>query len=131
MSGGLDDAAAAGDARLNLLTLRAADLRATARFYEVLGFAFTEERHGVGPAHLASLSYGPHSWTLELYPATCAVDTNALRLGFEVANLEATLERLVATGGQVVTKPRTGPHGRRAVVGDPDGRRVELVERAA
>jgi lactoylglutathione lyase len=119
----------AGGVRLNLLTLRAADLRATARFYEVLGFAFAEERHGVGPEHLASISDGAHSWTLELYPATCAVDTQALRLGFEVANLDAMLERLVAAGGQIVTKPRTGPQGRRAVVGDPDGRRVELVER--
>ncbi|MBN8627402.1 MAG: VOC family protein [Planctomycetes bacterium] len=122
------DAAAAG-ARLNLLTLRAADLRATAAFYEVLGFTFAAERHGVGPEHLASISDGPHSWTLELYPATCAVDTQALRLGFEVANLDEMLERLVAAGGQVATKPRTGPQGRRAVVGDPDGRRVELVER--
>ncbi|MGC3966789.1 MAG: VOC family protein [Pirellulales bacterium] len=91
--------------RLNLLALRAANLRATAAFYETLGFTFTSERHGAGPEHLASVRSGSCLWNLELYPATCAVDTQAVRLGFDVSDLDAMLARLIASGGQVVTKP--------------------------
>lgn len=113
---------------LNLLVLRAAELRATAAFYEALGFTFVTERHGQGPEHLASVAMEASPLVLELYPASCAVDTQAVRLGFTVPNLATALERLTAAGGALVTPPRTSPHGRKAVVSDPDGRRVELLE---
>lgn len=113
---------------LHLLVLRAAELRATAAFYEALGFTFTTERHGSGPEHLASIATEASPLVLELYPASCSVDTQAVRLGFTVPNLAAALERLTAAGGAIVTAPRTSPHGRKAVVADPDGRRVELLE---
>ena len=113
---------------LNLLVLRAAELRATAAFYEALGFAFTTERHGQGPEHLASIATETSPLVLELYPASCSVDTQAVRLGFRVPNLTSALERITAAGGTIVTAPRTSPRGRKAVVADPDGRRVELLE---
>lgn len=115
---------------LHLLVLRAAELRATAAFYEALGFTFVAERHGAGPEHLASVATAESPLVLELYPASCAVDTQAVRLGFTVPNLPAALERITAAGGAIVTAPRTGPRGRKAVVADPDGRRVELMELA-
>lgn len=116
---------------LNLLVLRAAELRATAAFYEALGFAFTTERHGQGPEHLASVATSESQLVLELYPASCSVDTQAVRLGFTVPNLATAIEQLTAAGGTIVTAPRTAPRGRKAVVSDPDGRRVELLESIA
>ncbi len=113
---------------LHLLVLRAAELRATAAFYEAFGFRFVAERHGAGPEHLASIATAESPLVLELYPASCAVDTQAVRLGFTVPHLATALERATAAGGSLVTAPRIGPHGRKAVVADPDGRRVELLE---
>lgn len=49
-------------------------------------------------------------------------------LAFEVADLEASVERLVQSGGTVIESTRTMTHGCEMVfLSDPDGTRVELV----
>lgn len=48
---------------------------------------------------------------------------------FEVADTEEALERLVDLGGHVVEPARDTPHGRVAMVADPEGARFSLLRR--
>jgi catechol-2,3-dioxygenase len=108
---------------LNLLVLKTRQVEHVRAFYECLGVAFSEERHGGGPAHYAGQA---GATVLEVYPlpddGTAADRTT--RLGFAVADLEKVLESLRASGTPVASPPRVN----RVVVRDPDGRAVELLD---
>jgi len=110
---------------LNLVVIRSADLDRAARFYEALGVRLSRERHGSGPEHLAG-SAG--AVTLEIYPRGNAGETLGTRIGFRVASVAAAITAVQAVGGSVASPPHDSPWGLRAVVVDPDGHRVELVE---
>ena len=112
---------------LNLIVLRVKDIDASARFYAALGITFKREQHGRGPIHLTGEA---GQVLLELYPAGQGACSEAVRLGFSVCSLEGMLESIAAAGGTVVSEPKPGPGGVRAVLADPDGNRVELVESA-
>jgi lactoylglutathione lyase len=74
---------------------------------------------------LASESGGQ---VFELYPMTDdASATSATRIGFCVPDVDAAYAELVAAGGTSVAPPKDSPWGRRVVVADPDGHRVELT----
>jgi lactoylglutathione lyase len=116
-----------GSIQLNLVVLRSPDRQRLASFYEQLGLVFVQHRHGSGPEH-HSCEAG--QVVFEIYPlleGTTA--TTATRLGFAVDNVDVSVERLTAAGGIVVSPPQASPWGRRAVIDDPDGHRVELTER--
>jgi lactoylglutathione lyase len=116
------------DARLNLVVLRSPDVERARRFYERLGLTFTRHRHGNGPEHHASEG-GPV--VFEIYPAEGAAQATAhVRLGFQVPSVDDLLSRLHAEGTEIVSAPKDSPWGRRAVVTDPDGHRIELIESA-
>ena len=106
--------------RCTLIVLRCADIDMARSFYEALGARFVEEKHGEGPRHYAA-SIG--RMTLELYPGEADVGT---RVGFGVADVDATVTVLQALGASVRSAPKDSAWGRRAVVLDPDGRSVEL-----
>jgi predicted enzyme related to lactoylglutathione lyase len=55
--------------------------------------------------------------------------TTGTRLGFQVDAVDALIPGLVEAGGSVVVAAGDVPGGRRAVVSDPDGHRVELLQR--
>lgn len=115
-----------GTVGLNLVVLRVADLERAERFYSLLGLKFQRHRHGKGPEHLCAELGGA---VFELYPQTAegAVSTGA-RVGFKVASVDAVLAVLAEYPGAVVTPAQDSEWGRRAVVKDPDGHRVELVQ---
>ena len=64
---------------------------------------------------------------IELYPlpADAGPADASTRLGFAVPDLDAVLAKLAAA---VVSGPLATEWGRRAVVRDPDGRKVELTD---
>src|SRR5262249_24705046 len=64
---------------VNLLVLRCKDIEVTRRFYEQLGLAFVEEKHGKGPQHYAWESRG---FVLELYPTAEGQAPDNVRIGF-------------------------------------------------
>jgi catechol 2,3-dioxygenase-like lactoylglutathione lyase family enzyme len=114
---------------LNLVVIRSPDLERSKRFYEALGLTLHKERHGNGPEHYSS-QLGPTAF--EIYPVPQRVDaTLTPRLGFQVPSVDRTLALLQALGTPVVSEPMPSPWGRRAVVRDPDGRRVEITEPTA
>lgn len=110
------------DIKLNLLVLKTHHLDRLKEFYSALGVSFVEERHGDGPLHLAARV---GEVVIELYPLQNGEADSTTRLGFAVPDLDAVLERL---GAAVVSGPAMTAWGRRAVVKDPDGRKVEVVQ---
>lgn len=112
--------------RLRLVVIRAADVVATASFYEALGLTLAHEQHGSGPAHRAAVL--ADGTVFEIYPAHEDAGTRGVRLGFEVTSSEAVLDAALTWGGVVIRPPGETPWGRQAVVRDPAGHTVEISE---
>ncbi|TXF85029.1 glyoxalase/bleomycin resistance/extradiol dioxygenase family protein [Neolewinella aurantiaca] len=109
--------------KLNLIVIRSANPEELAEWYAHFGLTFEYHRHGNGPMHYSADVNGV---TMEIYPlkrSQTEVDLS-LRLGFEVENLDS----LTAQIADVISPPKQSEWGYRAVVADPEGRRVELVE---
>lgn len=99
------------------------------QFYQILGLTFDKHRHGSGPEHFVCEQGGI---VFEIYPRNGETDaTTATRLGFRVLSVDDIVEKLRQAGAEIVSAPRDSPWGRRAVVADPDGHRVELAEPAS
>ena len=111
---------------LNLVVLRSPDLARAAAFYTRLGLQFSQHRHGSGPEHYAAEFPGG---VFELYPLSSdGASTLGTRIGFRVPSVDAALAALSEYPAAVVTPARDSEWGRRAVVADPDGHRIELIQ---
>jgi catechol 2,3-dioxygenase-like lactoylglutathione lyase family enzyme len=111
---------------LNLVVLRSADMARSAEFYSRLGLRFARHQHGNGPEHFAA-ELG--SGVFELYPLSPdGPPTAGTRIGFRVPSLEIALAGLTEYPSAVVSPPKDSQWGRRAVVMDPDGHRIELIQ---
>jgi len=110
---------------LNLLVIRAKHPAKLAEFYRCLGLEFLLEQHGTGPEHYCSVQNGA---VFEIYPKQeCEPSTSGTRLGFAVERIDNIVEA-VKNQAQVLTRPQNSHWGRRAVLVDPEGHRVELLE---
>lgn len=111
---------------LSLVVIRSRDIEKLAEFYSAVGLSFVRHRHGRGLEHFSSSDRGT---VFEIYPATKPDEsTSPARLGFSVPSLATTLERLRKLNAKVLTEPSDSPYGRRAVVRDFEGHKVELYE---
>jgi predicted enzyme related to lactoylglutathione lyase len=114
---------------LNLIVLRSPDIQRAVTFYRRLGLDFTLHRHGKGVEHFAAELPGG---VFELYPQTAdAPSTLGTRIGFSVPSVDAVIAALADHPGAVISPAKDSEWGRRAVIADPDGHRVELVEAKA
>ncbi|MCW3096411.1 MAG: Glyoxalase/bleomycin resistance protein/dioxygenase [Chthonomonadaceae bacterium] len=112
--------------RLNLVVIRSGDIERSTRFYTSLGLHLEKHRRGNGPEHFASEYEGG---VFEIYPRQEENDSTAgVRIGFQVAKVDVLVQKLAEEGAAVISPPKSSPWGRRAVVEDPDGHRVELTE---
>ena len=113
---------------LSLLVIRAKDMDRLVVFYTALGFHFTRHRHGTGPEHL-SCTMG--ETVFEIYPSKDASEsTVSTRFGFSVPSLSDALGQLRPLNATVLVEPSDTEFGRRAVVKDFEGHKVELYEKA-
>ena len=110
---------------VSLLVVYSSDIAQLSDFYRALGLDLVEEQHGSGPRHF-SCRLG--STLLELYPAGERHPVGTLRFGLTVTDVDAVAQAAEGQGGSIVTAPTDSPWGRRAVIADPDGNRVELNE---
>lgn len=109
----------------NLIVIRSRDLDRAAEFYAALGLSLKRHSHGNGPLHLASENAGQ---VFEIYPlGENGQGTSAARIGFSVPSVDEAYSALLSAGGKEVSAPKLSPWGRRAVISDPDGHRVELT----
>jgi lactoylglutathione lyase len=105
--------------------IRSRDIDRAVTFYQMLGMRFTQHSHGNGPEHYTSETA---DLVFELYPLTSSqMPTIAMRLGFQVDDLDGLVVELDAIGATIVSPPQDSPWGRRAVVKDFDGHTVELT----
>ena len=117
--------------RIDALVMTTTRLKAMVAFYRALGMPLVEERHDDGPLHFAC-ELGPPdaSAHVAIYQAKPGDETRAgvrsSLIGFRVASLDVAVRAAVAAGARVEIAPEDVPWGRRAIVVDPDGRRVEL-----
>jgi lactoylglutathione lyase len=117
-------------ASLSLLVLKTRQVDQLRWFYSALGIELNEEQHGKGPVHYAGRA---GDVVLEVYPLTdnAALADSTIRLGFAVASLSKIMEALQTLGIPVISSPAKSRWGFRAVVRDPVGRAIELIEREA
>jgi lactoylglutathione lyase len=115
--------------RLNLLVIRSEEPARAVGFYELLGLHFQEEQHGKGPVHWAAQSVG---LVMEIYPARSSDEVDrTTRLGFDVNDVQSAVATLQEHGLEIVNDPKQTQWGLRAVVKDPDGRSVELIQQTS
>lgn len=111
---------------LSLVVLYVSDLPSSVAFYSALGLRFVDEKHGSGPLHY-SVSL-PGGTVMELYPRGNR-EASRTRLGFTVTDLDAAVASVEAASGRgPVGPPDRRADGLVAVMLDPDGNKVELVE---
>ena len=109
---------------LKRLALKTPHLEPMRAFYQAIGIAFAEEKHGNGPVHYAG-KVG--DTVVEIYPLPQGTPDATTRLGFSVPSLTAVVAALRGLG-LILTDLEPFRWGLRAVVRDPDGRAVELYE---
>jgi catechol 2,3-dioxygenase-like lactoylglutathione lyase family enzyme len=113
---------------INLVVLRSPDMERAAAFYTRLGLQFVKHRHGAGEEHLAAELAGG---VFELYPAKDGHEsTLGTRVGFTVPSVDDALAALGDYPDAIVSPAKDSQWGRRAVVRDPDGHKVEIVQRS-
>ena len=128
------------DRRLNFVALSVSDLEKLVAFYrDVLGVPLHDTSHDsekqdpwYGADHAA------YSWAdgafihFALYPKhePQRPVTTAAQIGFQVVDVDAAHERVVASGAKVVEEPRDEPWGRTARYLDPDGNIVSITAAA-
>lgn len=114
------------EVQLNLVVIQSSNIEQAAMFYQRLGLSFIKHKHGNGLEHFASELGGV---TFEIYPCrTGTVAKTAVRLGFRVSFVDSLAHELEQYGALIVSPPADSVWGRRAVVADPDGHRVELTQ---
>ena len=112
---------------INLVVLKASDIHRAASFYQLLGISMERHQHGSGPWHYCTQL---NDLVFEIYPNQSDEDAPAsTRLGFQVDDLDSTLQHLQEHGVKVLRHKATSPWGFRAVVEDFAGHRVELIEK--
>jgi Predicted enzyme related to lactoylglutathione lyase len=112
---------------LNLVVLRSFDIERAVAFYSKLGLHFTKHRHGNGPEHYsAELAHT----VFELYPHSGDGPSSlGTRIGFSVSSVDEAIQTLTDYPAAVISLPKDSEWGRRAVVADPDGHRIELLQK--
>jgi lactoylglutathione lyase len=114
---------------LNLVVLRCADIDRATAFYSKLGLNFTKHRHGNGPEHYSAELAGA---VFELYPQSAdGASSLGTRIGFSVSSVDEVIRALSAYPTAVVSQSKDSEWGRRAIVADPDGHRIELLQVSA
>lgn len=111
--------------QLSHLVIRAEEPQRLVPFYEALGFNFSREKHGRSPEHFAaSLGTG----VLEIYPlASGQTETNGVRLGFKVPDIEAACAAAQRANGLLVSALKVTSWGRQATLRDLAGHVVDTT----
>ena len=113
---------------LNLIVIRTNQLKVLMEFYQCFELKFDYHRHGKGVMHYScEMNNGV---VFEIYPLLKSQTSPDIstRLGFTVQSLTNTIQQLEKLNATIVQVPKMTEWGKRAVVKDWDGRKVELIE---
>lgn len=111
---------------LCLLVIRSPNIDRAVTFYQGLGLVFIKHAHGAGPEHYTC---DAGDLVFEIYPLREGeASTTSVRLGFRVPAVDDAVAALERLGAEAVSPPANSSWGRRAVLVDFDGHRVEIME---
>lgn len=110
--------------------IRTSKIEEVKTFYQGLGIQLVEEQHGNGPIHY---SYVQDQLVIEIYPGDEGSlpgwkNAGAMMLGFYVKDIKEIIDQIDILKGKVISNRTENKRGFRAVLEDPDGRRIELIE---
>ncbi|KYG60966.1 lactoylglutathione lyase [Bdellovibrio bacteriovorus] len=110
------------------ITLNTSQLQNMLVFYQIIGFQFTSTKVDKGSEMQRALHNGVE-FTLYANKNVEASRVPSLQLGFKVTNLVETVEKIKAVpGAMCILDPTDMPDGFKAIVLDPDGHAIELIE---
>lgn len=110
------------------ITIMTPQLQDMLAFYRIIGFDFVAQKVDKGSelfrAHQESLEF-----SLYASQQVAKSQTPSLQLGFKVSNLEEVVRNLAKIPGvHCILDPMEMPDGKRAIVLDPDGHSIDLIE---
>lgn len=108
---------------ITLLTSK--DIQITKLFYQCLGIDFIAEKHGEGPAHF---SICLKDAVFEIYPKLHSREDNII-FRIEVDHIEDCIKNLTLYGGKILESINQSAGINRALVEDPDGRILRIIEK--
>lgn len=113
-----------------LIVIKTNQLEKQKVFYEKLDLVFHKEKHGKGPEHFCT-SIENQSVVFEIYPLpkNQTIPDTTTRLGFQVNDLEKTINNILKIGAKIKKEIRDTEFGRLAVVEDFDGRSIEIYQK--
>lgn len=112
---------------VGLLVIRSNDMHQLAEFYSAIGMQF--EKHSHPPC-------GEHYSTIE---GNCVFEICQLKqgqtpltnffFGLTVPDITTAVDAVIANHGEIVRPPESSERGSTAIIRDPEGHRVLLVQR--
>jgi lactoylglutathione lyase len=114
--------------KLFRITLNSSQPELLLRFYSVLGFHFSQKQVDKGSlAWLGQLG----EMALEVYgiKETFSGRSPNVQLSFQVAGIESIIEKVRDLKLQIMMEPLQSSIGTIAIVMDPDGRSIELIQK--
>ena len=112
---------------LNLIVLKSDDVPELLKFYQELGLKFEQQQHGAAPAHHSATIGGV---TLEIYPAgSMTTRSTNVRIGFTTEKIDRAVDVAQKAGAKILSEPTDSPHGTKAMVADPDGNKLEFLQK--
>ncbi|MBK9323584.1 MAG: VOC family protein [Bdellovibrionaceae bacterium] len=109
------------------ITVNTPNLENMIRFYEILGCHFAHVKVSVGGELFRSCIEG-FELSLMSIPSAEVGKTPKVLMGFKVTQLEEKVSKLNLIPGVItILDPTDMPDGKKAIVQDPDGHSVELI----
>lgn len=110
------------------ITIMTPQLQDMLAFYRIIGFDFVAQKVDKGSelfrAHQESLEF-----SLYASQQVAKSQTPSLQLGFKVSDLDNIVEKMIKIPGvHCILDPTELPDGKRAIVLDPDGHSIDLIE---
>lgn len=112
---------------IKLIVIRTENPNKLVHFYSLLGLLFEQHKHDKGPVHFAA-SVG--NATFEIYPLSKSqvAPDPFFRMGITIDNFEEKILLLQEQSIIFHAGPEATEFGYRAVIEDPEGRKIELYK---
>lgn len=111
--------------KLGLVMIVVSDMDRSVRFYrDVLGLKLLFQQSNWSQLDAGTILVGLHPEGEEVKVGP----TSGCTLGIYVDDVTRTVGELKARGGRIAVEPRAEPFGRWALLKDPDGYNIQLIE---
>jgi lactoylglutathione lyase len=114
------------------VVLQSFDIQRLAAFYTAVGIGLSEITTMTVDGQLTEpMRYAANVGGVEFtirQSEPCQEPVRSVNIGFRIHDLDAAILRVTAMGGQILSPVHETAYGRRTVLEDPDGHRVELTD---